>query len=176
MPRQHAQMKRALWTGAVSGAAGTAVMDLILFARYKRAGGTTRFVGWETSESAQSWNDASTPGQVGRRLVATLSGWEMPDSWARTTVNVVHWSTGVGWGVVFSVAGHNSRGRPLVTAPILGVSAWLTSYAILPVMKLYEPIWKYDARTLAKDLAVHLTFGAVTTVVFGELSNERGRL
>jgi len=33
---------------------------------------------------------------------------------------------------------------------------------ILPATKLYEPIWKYDLKTLASDLSAHLVYGLAT--------------
>ena len=41
----------------------------------------------------------------------------------------------------------------------LGPAAWLTSYAVLPLVKVYDPIWKYYARTLGKALSAHLAYG-----------------
>jgi len=167
----------SLCTGALAGAIGTATMDSVLYARYRRGGGTTGPYGWETSESAKNWQKASTPGQVGRRLVSTLTGRDLPDSAARITVNVVHWATGVSWGVAYAVAGRGRRGPwAVVAGPLLGVSAFASGYAVLPSMKLYEPIWSYDKQTLKKDLYVHLAFGTSTVLaatVFGRAMTHR---
>jgi hypothetical protein len=161
----------SLCTGVLAGTIGTATMDAALYACYRRDGGTTGFFGWETSESAKSWQDASTPGQVGRRLVSTLTGRDLPDSAARTTVNAVHWATGLSWGVAYAIVG---RGRPspwaVVAGPLLGLTAFASGYAILPAMKLYEPIWSYDEQTLKRDLSVHVAFGTSTVLaatIFG---------
>ena len=37
---------------------------------------------------------------------------------------------------------------------------------------VYEPIWKYDVRTLGKDLGAHLIFGTATAAAFRLLSHE----
>jgi hypothetical protein len=37
---------------------------------------------------------------------------------------------------------------------------------VLPAAGLYQPIWKYDAKTLAKDLSAHLAYGTGTGVAF----------
>lgn len=168
--RKHDRNRSRIWMGVLSGAAGTAAMDLVLFARYKRSGGTAHFLGWESSETAQTWDEASAPGQFGRRLVASLTGYQLPDSWARTMVNAVHWSTGLTWGALFGVVATRSGSKVSVTGPLLGGTAWLTSYAVLPATGLYQPIWKYDARTLEQDLSVHLTFGTVTALASKLLS------
>ena len=44
----------------------------------------------------------------------------------------------------------------------LGPSAWIASYVVLPLLGVYKPIWKYDARTLAKDFWAHMLYGVVT--------------
>jgi hypothetical protein len=167
----------SLCTGVVAGSIGTATMDAVLYARYRRAGGTTGPYGWETSESAKNWQDASTPGLVGRRLVSTLTGRDLPDSAARTTVNAVHWATGLSWGVVYSLVGRGHRTPWAVMAgPLLGLSAFASAYAILPAMKLYEPIWTYDRETLKKDLSVHVAFGTSTVLaatVLGRATTRR---
>jgi hypothetical protein len=51
---------------------------------------------------------------------------------------------------------------------------WAASYAVLPVAKLYKPIWEYDKTTLAKDLSAHLVYGVGTATAFGLLSRSNG--
>ena len=43
-----------------------------------------------------------------------------------------------------------------------GAGVWGSGYVVLPAMKLYEPIWKYDVKTLANDLSAHLVYGVAT--------------
>jgi hypothetical protein len=155
----------SLCMGVLAGTIGTATMDAVLYARFRRDGGTTGPYEWETSESAKSWHEASTPGQVGRRLVFTLTGRDLPDSAARTTVNLVHWVTGLSWGVAYALVGRGRRNpRAVVAGPLLGLSAFASGYAILPAMNLYEPIWTYDRATLKRDLSVHVVFGTSTVL------------
>jgi hypothetical protein len=45
---------------------------------------------------------------------------------------------------------------------------------VLPAAGLYEPIWKYDRKTLAKDLSAHLVYGVITAAVFDRLLPRRG--
>jgi hypothetical protein len=47
-----------------------------------------------------------------------------------------------------------------------GVGVWASGYVVLPVFGVYEPIWKYDAQTLGKDLSAHLVFGIATASAF----------
>jgi hypothetical protein len=42
-----------------------------------------------------------------------------------------------------------------------GGLVWASDYVSLPLAGVYEPIWRYDAKTLGDDLSAHLVFGAV---------------
>jgi hypothetical protein len=63
------------------------------------------------------------------------------------------------------VAGSLRRPHPAYGLA-LGATAWLSGYVILPEGGLYKPIWEYDAKTLAGDLAGHLAYGASTGTAF----------
>ena len=41
---------------------------------------------------------------------------------------------------------------------------------MLPLAKLYKPIWEYDAKTLAKDWSGHLSYGTTTATTFSILA------
>ena len=49
---------------------------------------------------------------------------------------------------------------------ILGTALFANDYIALPVAGLYQPIWEYDAKTLAWDLGAHLAYGAGTGTTF----------
>lgn len=157
--------------GAVSGAVGTVAMDAVWYARYRRDGGDKSPVAWEFG-SVDGWDEASAPGQVGRKLMTALTGKEPPDRWATATQNAVHWATGSGWGAAYGVVGRIPG--ILVGGPVLGTTAWLAAYALLPAIDVYKPITAYDAKTLAKDLSAHLVFGTATAWAYGALSGEDG--
>ena len=53
---------------------------------------------------------------------------------------------------------------------VFGSIVGATSYVVLPLVKLYKPIWEYDGKTLAKDLIAYLTFGLGTGAAFRLLS------
>src|SRR3954451_9722264 len=91
------KLGRRLVAGAVAGAVGTAAMDLVWYRRYRRAGGKDPFAPWEFAEAVMSWDDASAPGQVGRKALRAVMRREPPNEWARPVTNVVHWATGIGW-------------------------------------------------------------------------------
>jgi hypothetical protein len=157
-----------LFLGLVAGAAGTAAMDLVLYARYRRGGGKDSMWKWESAETVKNWDEASAPGQVGEKIEALFIHHPLPDKWARSTTNVVHWATGAGWGLQYGLLAGKSRHRWALLAS-LGPAAWLSSYATLPLVKIYKPIWDYDAKTLGQDLSAHLVYGLVTGATFAAL-------
>lgn len=169
---------RVLLRGAVAGAVGTAAMDLALFSRYRAGGGHEGLFAWETSENVGKWDEASAPGQIGRKVVHAFLGHDLPDEWARPITNLVHWTTGVGWGVGYALiselTGRNNWKKGLG----FGTVVWLTDYVVLPLAGVYKPIWQYDVKTLADDLTAHLVYGATLGLSFASfepLSRIAGR-
>jgi hypothetical protein len=156
--------------GVVAGAVGTAAMDLVWYRRYRRDGGEDSLWGWESAKDVTTWDQASAPGQLGRKVLGAVTGKPAPDGWARLTTQLVHWATGVGWGVQYGVlAGRTSR-HPWLRALALGPTAWSASYVVLPLAKVYRPVWTYDAPTLEKDLSAHLVYGVVASSTFALLT------
>ena len=95
------RLGQRLIVGAAAGAVGTAAMDLLLYRRYRRAGGDDSVWSWESAAGVTSWQQASAPGQIGRKLQRLLTRREPADRWARATTNTVHWATGIGWGIQY---------------------------------------------------------------------------
>src|SRR5205823_2448220 len=116
-------------------------------------------------ESIRTWDDVSAPGQVGKRLVEGFLQRELPDRAARPLNNVVHWLYGLGWGAAYAIVAA-SIPRRRGAGVVFGSLVWLSGYLVLPVAKLYKPIWEYDAKTLAEDLGLHLVYGMVTAGAF----------
>ncbi len=163
---------RGAAAGALAGAVGTAAMDLLLYSRYRRDDGTDSFWRWDSAGGVTSWDEASAPGQVGKKLEQLVTRRPPPDNWARSTTNVTHWATGIGWGIQYGALAAKSARHPHIGALALGAAAWLSSYVVLPPLKLYKPIWAYDARTLADDLSAHLLYGTATAAAFAALTRE----
>jgi len=160
----------ALVRGGVAGAVGTLAMDLLWYARYRREGGESGFVDWESSAGLDNWANAPAPAQVGKRLFETLFRRELPPEYARLVNNVTHWSTGVGWGAVFGLASRSMQTRRTWHGPAFGAGVWVQSYAVLVPAKLYKPPWEYDAVTLWKDLSAHLVYGLATSTALRALT------
>jgi hypothetical protein len=138
-------------------------MDGLLFARYRRSGGKTPFAQWELSAGVESWDDAPAPAQVGRRLVDGLFQVQLSAKWARLANNVTHWGFGVLAGAQYGLLAESLPAQRVGYGLPFGAAVWAAGYVVLPAAKLYEPIWKYDRKTLAEDLSAHLLYGLATS-------------
>jgi len=168
----------AVVAGLLAGAAGTIGLDAVHYLKYRRAGGSEGPVAWEFA-AVKRWDDAPAPGQVARRVIEGFTQRELPDRWAWVGSTVAHWAYGsLAAGAYGVLVGSLRRPRVLYGLPF-GAAVWAGGYIVLPQAGLYEPIWKYDARTLAWDLGAHLAYGAGTGAVFWLLatlpSGVRGR-
>jgi hypothetical protein len=79
----------------------------------------------------------------------------------------------VGWGSLFGLVVGSSklaRAPRALVGPPFGAAVFGTAYVILPLTRLYKPIWEYDNQTLAKDLNSHLVYGAGVSSLFALLS------
>jgi hypothetical protein len=160
MTRRSTFLRRAV-LGALAGAAGTLAMDLVWYGRARRGGSDAGFAEWELVRDLDSWDDAPAPGQMGRKIVAALTGADPPVERAAAISNAMHWIYGPSWAAAYALAFPR---RPWWAGPALGATVWLSDYVTLPLAGVYEPIWEYDAASLAKDLSAHLVFGAATDV------------
>ena len=152
--------------GLVAGAVGTAAMDVLLFARYRRGGGTIPFPQWEFSSGIKNWEDAPAPAHVGKRLVEGLFEIELPAQRAALVNNVTHWGFGIVSGGGYGLVVGSLPKAPVAYGLAFGAGVWTGGYVVLPAAKLYEPIWRYDVKTLANDLSAHLVYGFVTAAAW----------
>ena len=145
-------------------------MDGLLFARYRRDGGESGLYEWESSSGLSSWDEAPAPAHVGKRLVEGLFGVALAPARARLVNNVMHWAYGVVNGAQYGVLAASLRTPRVGYGLPFGAAVWASGYVILPAAKLYEPIWKYDRTTLAKDLSAHLVYGLATAAALRAIS------
>ncbi len=149
----------ALIRGLAAGVAGTAAMTA-----YQTI--VSRIRGGGSSREPETWDDAPAPAQVGRKALR-LVGVEVARDRIPLLTNVVHWSYGTFWGAVYGVAYALGVEAPwLVTGIVFGLLVWLFGYVVLPLLRVYDPIWKYDAKTLALDASYHLVFGIGVAAAF----------
>jgi len=160
--------------GAAAGVVGTLAFDLWLYLQYRRGQGHEDFADWEFSADVTGWDGAPAPAQVGRRIVNGLFETDLPDSRAALFNNIAHWAYALGGATAYGVLAGSLRRPHTGYGLLLGAGMWLSGYVILPPMHLYKPITEYDAKTLGKDLAAHLVYGAATDATFSGLSRIRG--
>lgn len=154
----------ALGRGVAAGVAGTAAMDLFQYVQYRSGGGKDAPLEWEF-RSVKDWDGAPAPAQIGKRLYEALFQRELPSSRAGAVNNVMHWGYGLSWATAFGLAAGSARSRRLRWGPLFGTVVFLSDYVILPPTGLYQPLWEYDAKTIAKDWASHLVYGTVAGAV-----------
>ncbi|MDZ7675328.1 MAG: hypothetical protein U5K30_09695 [Acidimicrobiales bacterium] len=173
MPTEPISLPRAVTRGMVAGAVGTLAMDLVWYSRYRRGGGQDGFLDWEFSSSTTGFENAGAPAQVGKRIVHTVTRKDLPDRVAGLTNNMVHWATGSQWGALYGIVTRSTTDPSPAHGPLLGPAAWGTAYALLGAAGIYEPIWRYDTKTLAKDLSAHLVFGVATAAAYRIMDRHR---
>ncbi|HZD02439.1 MAG TPA: hypothetical protein VFA46_20280 [Actinomycetes bacterium] len=156
----------AVVRGVLAGAAGTAIMDGVWYARYRRDGGTSGFPAWETAAGLDGWQDAPAPAQVGKRVMEGLRQRELKPERARLVTNLVHWAYGIAWGAGYGIVAASTR-RPRARFGLLfGPIVWSTAYLVLPPTGIYQPMRHYDAKILWKDASAHLAYGVGTAASF----------
>jgi len=159
----------AITRGALAGLVGTFAMDLLWYGRYRRGGGEAPFVDWETAKGV-TWENAPAPAQLGRKVASGVFDIDLPESAAPLTTNIVHWSYGVAWGAALGVLEGTVGAYSPLAGLVFGPVVWSSGYVVLPLAKIYKPIWEYDAATLWKDLSAHLVYGATTATALRVLA------
>jgi hypothetical protein len=150
MMKRHRRIRTPLGVvsrGALAGAAGVLSMDATSYVRFRRGGGRDGPLAWELSD-IDSWDQVSAPGEVVKRLIEGVFQVEVPPEVVGPLSNTVHWAYGMGWGGLYGlVVGSTSRSRPLYGLA-LGAWVWSMGYVVLPLAKIYRPIWEYDVESL----------------------------
>jgi hypothetical protein len=160
----------AVVRGCLAAAVGTAAMDCLWYWRYRRRGGSEGFLEQEFSAGIKDWESAGPPAQVGRRIAEGVFQIQLPPERARLVNNVMHWTYGQSWGALYGiVAGSLGEARIRYGVPF-GTAVFAGDYVVLPLAKLYKPLWEYDGRTVWEDYSAHLVFGVATAATFRFLS------
>jgi hypothetical protein len=120
---------------------------------------------WEFG-GIDSWDKASAPGRVGKRLAESFLQRPLPPQDAALTNNIMHWAYGLGWGAIYGLVAGSLGRQTFILGPLLGTTVWITDYLVLPSTGLYKPIWKYDLKTLYKDWSAHIAYGSGAAAMF----------
>jgi hypothetical protein len=162
---------RALATGLAAGAIGTGAMTAYQTVASMRKGRSLHDA--LVPEAPDSWDEAPAPAQVGYRFLHGVFERDASPQVAPVMTNVVHWAYGIGWGALYGLVA-STRGSGALSGAPFGTAVWGSSYVMLPAMGIYDPPWKYSAKSLAKDWSYHLVYGVATGVAFRLLAR-RGR-
>jgi len=155
----------AVAAGLLAGAVGTAAMDTVRYVRHRRTGGTESPLAWELGP-VETWEPAPDPGQVAKRVIEGFTQRKLPDRWAWLTSTAAHWAYGSAAAALYGILAGSLRRPHAAYGLPFGTVVWATGYVVLPEAGLYQPIWDYDAKTLARDLSAHLAYGAGTGATF----------
>ena len=80
---------------------------------------------------------------------------------------MTHWAFGIAQRRARTASSPARFPRPRVRYGLpFGAAVWANGYVVLPAAKLYEPIWKYDLKTLGNDLSAHLVYGLATAAAW----------
>jgi hypothetical protein len=158
--------------GVAASAPGTLAMDASLYRRYRHGGGDEAFPGWESSEGLTSWDNAPAPALVSKKLLEGVLEQDVSPRYARLLNNATHWGFGLGAGAAYGLLLGSHRTPKVWYGLPFGAAVWASGYVLLPELGVYEPIWTYDLRTLARDLSAHLVFGVATAASFSVLARK----
>jgi hypothetical protein len=161
--------------GVAASAPGTLAMDASLYRQYRRDGGDAAFPAWESSEGVVSWDDAPAPALAAKRLLGAVLGHEPSPRYVRVLNNATHWGFGLAAGAGYGLLLRSGPTPKVWYGLPFGATVWASGYVVLPLLGVYEPIWKYDLETLAKDLRAHLVFGTATAAAFCLLARKGTR-
>ena len=158
--------------GVAAAAPGTLAMDASLYRRYRHDGGNDAFPGWESSEGLVSWENAPGPALAAKVLLEGVFKREISPRYARLLNNATHWGFGLAAGAAYGLLIGSRRRTKVWYGLPFGAAVWASGYVVLPQLGVYKPIWKYDLKTLAKDLSAHLVFGVATAAAFRVLARK----
>jgi hypothetical protein len=156
----------ALARGLVAGLAGTAAMTLYQEA-VARAQGRSAVA--ETIKEPRTWAEAPAPARMAKKVSEGVLGKRVVKRQAPVITNVVHWAYGASLGAAYGLAASRLRAHPLASGAAFGTAAWGFAYAALSPLGIYEPPWRYPAKTLGVDLSYHVVYGLGVATVFDAL-------
>jgi hypothetical protein len=145
----------ALLRGLLAGVAGTAAMTA--YQELVQSGDDD--LADEPKGDAERWQQAPAPAKVAKRILEGVFHAKVSADRIPLLTNATHWLYGSTLGTVYGLVQGTIRANPVAHGLAFGAGVWGFSYAQLVPMGLYEPPWKYPAKTLAIDLSYHLVYG-----------------
>jgi hypothetical protein len=162
-----------LGRGIAAGLIGTACMTALQEVSLRLKRHATVGTKLEDEPAGDPWSRAPAPAQLLERAVESVTGVEPDPAAIPLYTNVMHWGYGTMLGSVYALVEERLRTRPSLAGPAFGLAVWAQSYATLVPLGLYRWPWHYPARTIAKDLSYHLTYGAGVAAGYRLIANGR---
>ena len=156
---------RAILSGVVAGAVGTALMTAHQELRSRLAPDQPNSQ-HDDAEPADPWESAPAPAQVAKRGVQGVLGRTLPASAIPLVTQLMHWSYGTAWGAAYAVKRESIRACPIALGPLFGLCVWAASYVQLVPMGIYQPPWRYPLGSIAAEVAYHVTYGLGVAVTY----------
>ena len=130
-----------------------------------------RLPGLEVLRRRPRLENAPGPSLVAKRFIEDVLGHDVSPRYARVLNNATHWGFGLATGAGYGLLLGSGRKPEMRYGPPFGAAVWASGYVVLPLLGVYQPIWKYDLETLGNDLSAHLVFGTATAAAFRLLAH-----
>jgi len=154
----------ALARGLLAGATGTAAMTAA-----QELSSSLQANDDSEPGSGDPWEHAPAPAKAAKRVLEGVFGLRVPASRIDLLTHTTHWLYGIGWGAVYGLIQETVLAAPIRHGLLFGSGVWAASYLQLVPMGIYEPPWRYPARTLALDASYHLVYGTVVANTYNAL-------
>jgi len=143
-----------VFLGALSGAAGTVLMDQVTTLAYERQPKSVR----DREDEARGDKTA---------FVAEAEKLGAPETQQEAVGNAIHWALGVGAGALYGVLRNRSRRVGLGSGLAYGVSFWLVmDETATALLGLAPPPRRFPWQTHARGLAGHVVLGGMIEAAF----------
>lgn len=149
--------------GALAGIAGTSAMTAAQTISAKLQSSSRN---GSSASDEDPWETAPAPAKVAKRISEGVFHHDVSSEQIPLLSNAMHWSYGIGWGIIFGLAVAGRTAPAARRGAIFGAAVWTSSYLQLVPMGIYEPPWKYKPQELALDFSYHLAFGLTTATTF----------
>ena len=152
--------------GVAAGLAGTAAMTLYQEA-VARARGRSALA--ENLREPRTWAEAPAAAQLAKKLSEGVLHKRVVKRHAPLITNAVHWAYGASLGAAYGFAALRARRHALPQGIVFGTAVWGLGYGALSPLGIYEPPWRYPAKTLGIDLSYHLVYGLGVAAAYDAL-------
>jgi uncharacterized membrane protein YagU involved in acid resistance len=123
----------------------------------------------ENLREPRTWSEAPAPAQLAKKVSEGILHRRVVKRQAPLITNVAHWTYGASLGAAYGLASLRGRRHPLPQGLVFGTAIWGLGYSMLSPLGIYEPPWRYPAKTLGVDLSYHLVYGLGVAAAYDAL-------